>query len=665
MLTFFSYVLRQFPPLTADLKIFSLSQMSVRFCAIRGGIEEEKVKDYQVSYLLEIDRKKILLDVGYIPDDFDCNIDAVLLSHSSLECVKDLPKLSKKGYTGPIYATLPTLYFSRMALLQYFDGNELIKEIENSFQNAINVTYMQPFKVGEVELIAYNSAHSPGGSFYKISYMASDFLYCLNINHKREKALNPSDLFSGGSVSEIFTKPTCLITNIDVFELDSGTSRDREAKFVNSIIHALKKRANVLVPVDATARLFEILYILDNAWCHDYDTKKKNYCKHPIFFLAKNAKKWIQYGKGMLESFSDALSSEFATTRKHPFEFRFFNVIEEIEKLPRGPYVVVTIDKDLEDTFGRELTLKYVASDSAIILTSRPTPGSLSDKLLQIWKAENSDMEQLPLRLVNGELSHEYNVNVPLEGEELQKYYQEEQKLRELEILKQQEAESLKKKKKKPNTDMDVDENLELDDESSITELSEMGDDNEAAVHKQHITDIQLDHFSKTHDLFVYDSDVNRMFPYTEYPIGIPTISSKDSLLGKRKWDEYGLIIDTSKYESKGILPTVIEDDEEEIPQGVDYVPSKVEQREFNSKAKFFFLFVDMQGLSDGPSMLTIFSQLEPKKLILTRGLSKFIEEISTDIANAEVIPSINNEWIEISSAGNVINVIRCLFRPN
>eukprot|EP00835_Amoeboradix_gromovi_P000922 NODE_35_length_31537_cov_0.293403.p4 type:complete len:651 gc:universal NODE_35_length_31537_cov_0.293403:21471-19519(-) len=636
-------------------------EMSVRFNAMAGPLTDGVIEE-EFCYLLEIDHKQILLDVGKLPDGFDCrSIDAVVLSHSGLPFIKDLPKLSKLGYTGPIYATLPTLYFSRMALLDYYDGDELIKEIEHCYHNAINVSYMQPVKIGEIEIVAYNSSHSPGGAFYKISFMANDFLYCININHKREKTLNPSDLFSGGSVSEIFSKPTCLITNLDVFSYPEGNKKERESKMVNSVINALRKKANVLLPVDATSRLFEVLYILDNAWSQDYDIRKKQYCKHPLFFLAKNAKKWIQYGKGMLESFSDALSSEFATTRKHPFEFRFVKVIEDIEKLPRGPYVVVTIDKDCNDVFGRELAFRYVQADSAIILTSLPSENSFTRLLMDNWSNGQTNYDEMALRHVVANVNYEYTVNTPLEGAELQKYYQEEQQRREELVFQQQIAHEKKKKRKKlknSNEDLADEDTMEIDDQSSITELtSEEDDSDDLVVKKEHFRDIQLEHFSKTHDLWVYDSDVNRMFPYTEYPLGIPTISFKDSLLGKRKFDEYGIIIDTSKYENKSILPTVLEDEEEEIVQEVLYVPSKQEKRELKTRAKFFMLYVDLMGLSDGQSMLTIFQQLEPKKMILIHGPNRYMEEIKADVKTAEIVACNKDEWIEITSAGNVVNV--------
>ena len=63
-------------------------------------------------------------------------------------------------------------------------------------------------------------------------------------------------------------------------------------------------------------------------------------------------------------------------------------------------------------------------------------------------------------------------------------------------------------------------------------------------------------------------------------------------------------------------------------------------------------------GLSDGKSMVTIFQQLEPKKMILVHGLDRYLEEITTDVHNCEIMTCSKNEWIEITSAGNVVNVI-------
>ena len=82
------------------------------------------------QYLLETGRARILVDCGLfqglpnesirnrVPPPYDAKtLDAVVLTHAHLDHCGLLPLLVKEGYTGPIYATMPTIELAGLVLL--------------------------------------------------------------------------------------------------------------------------------------------------------------------------------------------------------------------------------------------------------------------------------------------------------------------------------------------------------------------------------------------------------------------------------------------------------------------------------------------------------------------------------------------------------------------
>ncbi|HEX5241307.1 MAG TPA: MBL fold metallo-hydrolase, partial [Candidatus Limnocylindrales bacterium] len=82
------------------------------------------------QYLLETPRARILIDCGLfqglpeesirnrVPPPYTASeLDAVVLTHAHLDHCGLLPLLVKEGFTGPIYATMPTIELAGLVLL--------------------------------------------------------------------------------------------------------------------------------------------------------------------------------------------------------------------------------------------------------------------------------------------------------------------------------------------------------------------------------------------------------------------------------------------------------------------------------------------------------------------------------------------------------------------
>jgi cleavage and polyadenylation specificity factor subunit 2 len=77
----------------------------------------------------------------------------------------------------------------------------------------------------------------------------------------------------------------------------------------------LRNEGSVLLPVDASTRVLELTFLLDQLWVY-------HQLKIPVVFFTHQSKRTIEYAKGMLEWMGDAATKHFSTTRESPFEFK-------------------------------------------------------------------------------------------------------------------------------------------------------------------------------------------------------------------------------------------------------------------------------------------------------------------------------------------------------
>lgn len=146
------------------------------------------------NFLLEDNKKKILIDCGLIQGERTCSLEnflpfpynpseisAVLITHAHLDHLGRLPKLFKEGFKGYIYSTLPTKDLAKEVLL---DSQKLIEENckefnkENLYQKEDieklmlrwqKVDYHQKFKIDNFEIEFFEAGHILGSAFIKIN----------------------------------------------------------------------------------------------------------------------------------------------------------------------------------------------------------------------------------------------------------------------------------------------------------------------------------------------------------------------------------------------------------------------------------------------------------------------------------------------------------------
>lgn len=189
---------------------------------------------------------------------------------------------------------------------------------------------------------------------------------------------------------------------------------------VEMIKTCVTKGGTVLIPVDSSARVLELAYVLEHAWRKD--ARGENTLKATKLYLAgRNMSSTMRYARSMLEWMDDNIVQEFeafaegqrrangAGERKEggPFDFRYLRLLEkkaQITKLlsqrlsPGDGRVILASDMSLEWGFSKD-ALKGIASDpnNLVILTDRPTLAdrnapSVARTLWDWWRERNSGM---------------------------------------------------------------------------------------------------------------------------------------------------------------------------------------------------------------------------------------------------------------------------------
>ncbi|XP_031484063.1 cleavage and polyadenylation specificity factor subunit 2 [Nymphaea colorata] len=561
--------------------------------------------EYPLSYLLSIDGFNFLVDCGW-NDFFDVDllqplsrvsskIDAVLLSHPDTLHLGALPYAMKHlGLTAPVYATEPVYRLGLLTMYDHYLSRKQVSDfelftlddIDAAFQNITRLTYSQNYHLsgkGEGIVIAPHVAgHLLGGTVWKITKDGEDVVYAVDYNHRKERHLN-------ATVLGTFVRPAVLITDAYNALNNQPYRRQRDQELLDSILKALRAGGNVLLPIDTAGRVLELVLILEQHWAQD----RLNY---PIIFLTNVAASTIDYVKSFLEWMSDSIAKSFEQSRDNAFVLKHVNVLlnkNELEKLPEGPKVVLASMASLEEGFSHDIFVEWASeSKNLVIFTERGQFGTLA-RMLQV---------DPPPKAVKVTVSK----RVPLVGEELRAYEEEQSRIKKEEALKA----SLKEEDLKSSNEVVQSDPMVIDSTKGST-LSEAISHNASGLR-----DILIDGFVPP------SSSVAPMFPFFE---------------NSTEWDDFGEVINPDDYMIKE------EDVDQNLFAGVgvgnkideisaelllDTKPSKVVSNEITVQVKCSLIYMDFEGRSDGHSMKSIIKNVAPLKLVLVHGSAEATEHL-------------------------------------
>ncbi|KAJ4706015.1 Cleavage and polyadenylation specificity factor subunit 2 [Melia azedarach] len=560
-----------------------------------------------LSYLVSVDGFNFLIDCGW-NDHFDpsllqplskvaSTIDAVLLSHSDTLHLGALPYAMKQlGLSAPVFSTEPVCRLGLLTMYdQYLSRRQVsefdmftLDDIDSAFQNVTRLTYSQNHHLsgkGEGIVIAPHVAgHLLGGTVWKITKDGEDVIYAVDYNRRKEKHLN-------GTVLESFVRPAVLIT--DAYNaLSNQPPRQQREIFQDTILKTLKAGGNVLLPVDTAGRVLELILILEDFWA-------ENSLNYPIFFLTYVASSTIDYVKSFLEWMGDAITKSFETSRDNAFLLKHVALLinkSELDNTPDGPKVVLASMASLEAGFSHDIFVDW-ASDvkNLVLFTDRGQFGTLA-RMLQA---------DPPPKAVKVTMSR----RVPLVGEELIAYEEEQNRLKKEEALK---ASLIKEEESRAS--------LAPDDNTSDPMVIDTNNANATL-------DVVEPHSGGYRDIFIDgfvppSTSVAPMFPFYD---------------NTSEWDDFGEVINPDDYvikdEDMDQVAMLVGGDDGRLDEGsasliLDTKPSKVVSNELTVQVKCSLIYMDYEGRADSRSIKTILAHVAPLKLVLVHGSAEATEHL-------------------------------------
>ena len=294
-------------------------------------------------------------------------------------------------------------------------------------------------------------------------------VYAVDWNQVRENVIGGAAWFGGIGGSEVIEqlrRPTALVCSSrggDKVAL-SGGRRKRDDLLLDHIRSSVAKGGSVLVPVDSSARVLEIAWLLEKSW---QDASTDQTLKNARVFLAsKTAIATMRHARSLLEWMDDSIVREFegdddngpkthkrsgskqvngqASKPARPFEFKHVKLVERSSQFEKalnsdGPRVILASDLSLDWGYSKAVLREISQSpDNLIILTEKVDAVSQSHETVgrTLWKWFEERQDGVALEKTTGgdQLEQVHSggralnipeiVRSPLQGKEMQLYQQ-------------------------------------------------------------------------------------------------------------------------------------------------------------------------------------------------------------------------------------------------
>lgn len=248
-------------------------------------------------------------------------------------------------------------------------------------------------------------------------------VYAVDWNQARENVFAGAAWLGGGhggaEVIEQLRKPTALVCSSRTPTPLARGKRDEQ--FLENIRACVSKGGTVLVPVDSSARVLELSYLLEHAW-REEATKNQDDVRSlsdaHLYLAAKNISSTLRHARSMFEWMDESIVREFEAVadgsknvngdgkkgkQAGPFDFKHLKLLErkaQVDRILRRSteenwtkgLVILASDRSLEWGFSKSV-LKSIAQDpkNLVILTEKPNLSSaeapsISRTLWEWWK---------------------------------------------------------------------------------------------------------------------------------------------------------------------------------------------------------------------------------------------------------------------------------------
>lgn len=291
-------------------------------------------------------------------------------------------------------------YFSLIQPLKYSQPHQPLPSPFSPPLNGLTIT-------------AYNAGHTLGGTIWHIQHGLESIVYAVDWNQARENVFSGAAWLGGGhgaggtEVIEQLRKPTALVCSSRTPEATLARAR-RDDQLLESIKLCISRGGTVLIPVDSSARVLELSYLLEHAWRSEVAKDNEVFKSTKLYLAGRRVGSTMRNARSMLEWMDDSIVREFEAvaggTRgpnngaaggkggrdAGPFDFKYMRLIErkaQVERIlqqaaddaePKGKVILAT-DTSLEWGFSKDV-LKAIAADARNLVVLTEKPGLGSDK---------------------------------------------------------------------------------------------------------------------------------------------------------------------------------------------------------------------------------------------------------------------------------------------
>jgi len=431
----------------------------------------------------------VLLDCGWTeelnPEDINTilpyleHIDVILLSKGSTKHVAAYPYIFERLRKDcVVLCTEPVRYLGELICLSLVEELEKYKNVETLDTDTIlrafmdprikNLKYTEPYERKSVAaekgiearltITPYQAGGSLGATYWIVQLDSSQMVYCSGFSLRDTRHVGGMDFVRLMDPPDLRT-PAVMVMSLaavrsdvphlgytrtpvseNVASIAGSSSRVcltcGEAFFLDKTVETLRDGGSVILPMDMTGTIFDIMLLLDEAWSADSSLTDK----FPICWVSCYGDIFLDQIKTRLEFMCKRVQRLFEERpdKKNPFvmhNIRMYPTISDmhLHVLPRQPKVVIANFPGLECGDSRELIVNMAKEPQNLLWLTLPwyPDGSLAAQIFEDFVTNKSSEK---------EYSISHHAKRPLAENQLKNYYDE----------KVEEEARMKNLKKKP-----------------------------------------------------------------------------------------------------------------------------------------------------------------------------------------------------------------------
>jgi KH/beta-lactamase-domain protein len=357
--------------------------------------------------LVETPKSKVLVDCGikasatslddllpiFGTKEFDYNeIDAIIVSHSHLDHIGAVPILYERGYSGPVYMTVPTLDLATLLWLDYIDVMQknavnplyTASGVKEAVKRAITLEYGEVSDVApDIRLTFQPAGHILGSAIVHLHI--GDGLH--NLVYALDQKFAKSNL-----LDQAFTNfprvETLVIESTYGGRNDVMPRREEvEKQFMDVVNKTMERKGIVLIPAFSVERSQELMAIL-----------VKNNFQHPVYLDGM-----IWDANGIFTAYPEYFGRNMQRkmfSGENPFVNPIFKRIasqQEREKVWEEKECIIISTSGMLNGGPVLQHLQHLAEDprNTLIFVGYQAEGSLGRRIQKGWK-------EIPVNLGNG-----------------------------------------------------------------------------------------------------------------------------------------------------------------------------------------------------------------------------------------------------------------------